>query len=50
MLVVLARQTVEGQRLLDVLLDPGDELGIAVAPFGEPGGEIAAGLGEDRRS
>jgi len=44
MLMVLARQAVEGQRLLDLLFDPGDKLWVASAPFGEPGGEIAAGL------
>ena len=42
-LMVLARQAVEGEGLLDVLLDPGDEAGVARAPFGEPGGEIARG-------
>ena len=42
--MVLAGQTVEGQGLLDGFLDPVDELVISVAPFGDPCGEIAAGL------
>ena len=42
--MVLARQPVEGERLLDGLLDPSDELGIAGAPFGDPCGEVLAGL------
>ena len=42
--MVLARQAVEGERLLDGLLDPGDELRITRAPFGDPGGKVAAGL------
>ena len=44
MLMVLERQAIEGQRLFDILLDPGDELWVAGAPFGDPGGEVAAGL------
>ena len=44
MLLVLAEQAVEGERLLDRLVDPADELFIADAPFGDPGGEVAAGL------
>ena len=44
MLMVLARQSVEGERLLDGFLDPADELGIAGSPFGDPGGEVLAGL------
>src|SRR5580693_2952940 len=44
MLMVLARQTIEGQRLLNGLFDPGDQLLVAGAPFGDPGGKIAAGL------
>jgi len=42
--MVLARQTVEGEGLLDGLLGPGDEAWVARAPFGDPGGEIAAGF------
>jgi hypothetical protein len=34
-LVVLARQPVEAQRLLDVLLDPATELGVGRLPLGE---------------
>ena len=37
MLMVLARQAIEGQRLLDGLLDPDDELLVAGAPLGDPG-------------
>src|SRR4029077_10252568 len=44
MLMVLAGQPVEGEGVLDRFLDPIDELSVAVAPFGDPGGEIAAGL------
>jgi hypothetical protein len=39
--MVLSRQAVEGEGLLDRLLGPGDEAGIARGPFGDPGGEIA---------
>ena len=46
MLMVLARQAIESQCLVDVLFDPAGELGIFARPFGEPGGEIAARLGE----
>jgi hypothetical protein len=34
--VVLARQSVESQGLLDVLLDPGTELGVGRLSLGEP--------------
>ena len=44
MLMVLARQAVEGEGFLDRFLDPIDKLPVAVAPFGDPGGEVAAGL------
>jgi len=44
MLMVLARQPVEGEGVLDRFLDPIDELLIAGAPFGDPGGKIAASL------
>ena len=42
--MVLARQAVEGEGLLDGLLGPGDEAWVARPPFGDPGGEIAPGL------
>ncbi len=42
MLVVLARQPVEGEGLVDIRLDPGAEFRVLVLPTGEPGGEIAA--------
>ena len=42
--MVLARQPVEGEGVLDCFLDPIDELLITGAPFGDPGGKIAAGL------
>jgi hypothetical protein len=45
-LVVLARQPEEGQRLLDVLLDPGGEPGIARRPFGQPRGGVDLGFGK----
>jgi hypothetical protein len=35
-----------GQRLLDVPLDPGAELGVGRLPLGEPGRQVAPGLGE----
>src|SRR5271166_3786691 len=44
MLMVLERQAIEGERLLDILLDPGDELWVAGAPFGDPDRQISAGL------
>jgi hypothetical protein len=46
MLVVLARQPVESQRLLDTLFDPAGQLGIFAGPLGEPGGELAARFAE----
>src|SRR5215831_12179470 len=46
MLMVLAWQAVEGQRLDDVLFDPARKLWIFARPFGEPGSQIAARLGE----
>jgi len=46
MLMVLARQPVKGQRLVDVLFDPAGELGVLGSAFGEPGGQIAARLGK----
>src|SRR6266567_4537132 len=42
MLMVLTRQAVEGQRLVDILFDPAGKLRILRRPFGEPSGEIAA--------
>ena len=42
--MMLARQPVEGERLLDCFLDPSDEPRITHAPFGDLGGEVAAGL------
>jgi hypothetical protein len=36
MLMVLAREPVEGERLLDGLLDPSDELGVTGDPLGDP--------------
>ena len=44
MLMMLARQPVEGERLLDRFLDPCDEPRITRAAFGDPGGEVVAGL------
>jgi hypothetical protein len=44
MLVMLAWKPVEGQRLLDVLLHPGDKPRILGLPFADPGGEIGAGF------
>ena len=46
MLVMLTRQPVEGQRLIDVVFDPTGELGIFARPLGEPGGQIATRFGE----
>ena len=46
MLMVLAWQSVEGQRLVDIVFDPADELRILRRPLGEPGGQIAARLDE----
>jgi hypothetical protein len=44
-LVVLARHRIGGARLLDGVLDPAAELGL-----GEPGTEVATGLGQVTRS
>ena len=44
MLMILARQPVEGERLLDRFLDPCDELRITRALFGDIGGEVVASL------
>src|SRR5450631_2634285 len=44
MLMVLARQPVEGEGLLDGFLDPADELRIAGSPFGDPCGEVLVSL------
>jgi transposase len=45
-LVVLARQPEEGQRLLDGLLRPARHARILARPLGQPCGEIDLGLGE----
>jgi len=45
-LVMLARQAIEGQCLADVLLDPVGQARIAPLPALEPGGEVLLGLGE----
>ena len=45
-LMVLARQPVESERLIDRLFDPAGELWVLARPFGEPGREIAARLSE----
>ena len=42
--MVLAWQPVEGERLLDGVFDPGDELLVASVPLADPSCEIAAGL------
>ena len=44
MLVVLAWQAVEGQRLLDRLLGSGHQARIARLPLGNPGGQIPPGF------
>jgi hypothetical protein len=44
--MVLARQPVEGQGLVDIVFDPAGELGIFRRPLGEPGGQIAPRLDE----
>ena len=44
MLMVLARQAIEDEGVLDRFFDPIDELLITLAPFGDPSREIAAGL------
>jgi hypothetical protein len=46
MLMVLARQPVESQGLVDVFFDPGGEPRLFGRPSGEPGGQITARLGE----
>jgi hypothetical protein len=43
---MLPGQPVEGQGFLDVLLDPATELGVDGLPLGEPGRQVAPGLGE----
>ena len=43
---MLARQTKEGQRLLDGFLNPGGQARIADRPFSQPGGEIGLRLVE----
>jgi hypothetical protein len=43
---MLAGQLVEGERLLDVLLDPGAQLGVGGLPLGEPSRQVPLGLGE----
>src|SRR2546430_15448511 len=45
-ILVLTRQAVKRQRLVDVLFDPAGELRILRRPLGEPSGQIAARLGE----
>ena len=42
--MVLARELVESQGLLDGFLDPSDQLRIASSPFGDPCGEVLVGL------
>ena len=42
--MVLARKPVESEGLLDRFFDPSNKLWVAGAPFGDPGGEVAAGL------
>src|SRR6516165_9907562 len=44
MLMVLAGKPIERERLFNGFLDPSDELRIAGSPFGDPGGEVLAGL------
>ena len=44
MLMMLARQAVEGEGFFDCFLDPVDELLIPVFPFGDPCGQVSAGL------
>src|ERR1700739_2030414 len=44
MLMMLAREPVEGERLLDGFLGPGDEFRVTGCPFGDPSGEVATGL------
>ena len=40
--MMLAREPVEGERLLNLFLDPPDEFRIAGSPFGDPCGEVLA--------
>jgi len=42
--VVLTRQPVERECLLDRLLGPGDQARVAPLPFGNPGRQIPSGL------
>ncbi len=42
--MMLAGKLIEGQRFFDRFLDPSDEPGIAGRPFGDPCGEVLAGL------
>jgi hypothetical protein len=44
--MVRQRQPVERQRFLDVVFDPGAQLGVFALPFAEPGGEVASDLGQ----
>jgi hypothetical protein len=46
MLMMLARQPIKAERLVEVVFDPGGQLGLLSRPFGEPGGEIGACLGK----
>ena len=41
-LMMLAREPVEGERLLNLFLGPPDEFRIAGSPFGDPCGEVLA--------
>ena len=42
--MVLSRQTIKAQGFLDVLLHPGTQLGIAVAPLSQPSRQVLPGL------
>jgi len=44
--MVMTRQPVKRQRLIDVHFDPAGEPKIFGRPFGEPGGQIAVRFGE----
>ena len=44
--MVLPRQPVKVQRLVDVVFDPAGELRLLARPFGEPGRQIPTRLGE----
>ena len=46
MLMMLARQPVEGQGLFNVLLDPAGQLRVLALPLDQPGGEIPPCLAE----